>query len=346
MISSHSIFHLDPNSLLLAFLLDLAIGDPRWLPHPVTIIGRAISQIESRLRSPYQTPRQEKWLGTVLTASIVISVLLIASLLSLACLILQNKLLLSRLGQAVIIYLVSTTMASRTLIESARLVIESIKDKSLTSARAKLSMIVGRDTGRLSEKEVLRATIETVSENLSDGIIAPLFYLTLGGLPLAMTYKAINTLDSMVGYKNERYLYFGWASARLDDLANYLPARISGFLIAVSAPALAFFSSQGRPYQSTCWQPASKSWQLMLKDGRNHPSPNSGLPEAAMAGALGVKLGGPSTYGGELVEKPSIGETVTDDYLTAAEQSLIIVHLASWLGLGLAFFLTLLRSSL
>ena len=185
-------------------------------------------------------------------------------------------------------------------------------------------MIVGRDTQNLDEKGVLRAVIETVSENLSDGVIAPLFYLAIGGLPLAIAYKAINTLDSMVGYKNEKYLSFGWAAAKLDDAANFIPARVTGLLVVLASYCYYLLRKPG-----SALSVARASFQVMKRDGRNHTSPNSGIPEAAMAGALGVRLGGPSTYGGVLVQKPFIGDAVSEDYRTASEQAVAIVVLAA-----------------
>jgi adenosylcobinamide-phosphate synthase len=155
-------------------------------------------------------------------------------------------------------------------------------------------MIVGRDTGELGESEIWRGAVETVAENTSDGVVAPLFFLMLGGPLLALAYKAVNTLDSMVGYKNERYLRFGWAAARLDDLLNLVPARLTGILMVLAAP-FAGLSSRG-------------AWRIMRRDGRNHSSPNSGIPEAAAAGALGVRLGGANRYFGRTVEKPNIGD--------------------------------------
>jgi adenosylcobinamide-phosphate synthase len=166
--------------------------------------------------------------------------------------------------------------------------------------------------------------IETVSENLSDGVIAPLFYLAIGGLPLAIAYKAINTLDSMVGYKNEKYLSFGWAAARLDDVANFIPARLTGILIVLASFCYFLVRSPGGAFST-----ARDSFRVMRRDGRNHTSPNSGIPEAAMAGCLGVRLGGPSTYGGVLVQKPFIGDDRTGDYGIASERSIGIVLLAS-----------------
>jgi adenosylcobinamide-phosphate synthase len=173
-------------------------------------------------------------------------------------------------------------------------VLKEINNKDLPAARKKLSYLVGRDTKHLSEKEVIKAAVESIAESASDGIIAPLFYLILGGPVLALIYKAINTLDSMVGYKNERYKDFGWFSARLDDAANFIPSRISGLLIAISSLII------GKDYKN--------SLMTMIKDGRKHLSPNAGFPEAGMAGALGVRLGGPSLYNGQLCLKPYIGE--------------------------------------
>jgi adenosylcobinamide-phosphate synthase len=171
---------------------------------------------------------------------------------------------------------------------------------------------------------VLRAAIETVSENLSDGVIAPVFYLVIGGLPLAIAYKAINTLDSMVGYRNEKYLSFGWAAAKLDDAANFIPARLTGIFIVLASFCYYLLRKPGNALSA-----ARASFRVMKRDGRNHTSPNSGIPEAAMAGCLGVRLGGPSTYGGILVQKPFIGDDRTGDYGSASEQAIGIVLLAS-----------------
>ena len=193
-------------------------------------------------------------------------------------------------------------------------------------------MIVGRDTDDLGEEAVLRACIETVAENLSDGFVAPLFYLAIGGLPLAIGYKAVNTLDSMVGYKNQRYLKFGWAAARLDDIANYIPARITGFSIAAGALVYFLILPPSKARFSHATTAARKALAMMLRDGRNHTSPNSGVPEAAMAGALGVRLGGPATYEGSMVVKPYIGDTVSEDLASAADAAGPIAAAASVLA--------------
>lgn len=327
-------FIIHPLILLLAFLLDLAIGDPGWLPHPVRIIGSAIAKTEVILRRYLKTPLQEKSGGVLLVIMIVAPVFGIAFFIQ--KIIVSNAPSLhysiNALGLIVLIYLTSTTIAVRELINSARIVIESVKNKDIESAKSNLGMIVGRDTGNLSEKGILKATIETLSENLSDGIIAPLFYLTIGGLPLAMAYKAINTLDSMVGYKNDKYKNFGWAAARLDDIANYIPARISGILIVI----VSFFVSRSL-FTVHC------SLKTMINDGRKHLSPNAGIPEAAIAGALGVKLGGPSTYNGIEIQKPYIGMEKTENYLIASEKAMDIIKVSSLIGTGIAVIILYIR---
>ncbi|HHT9120762.1 MAG TPA: adenosylcobinamide-phosphate synthase CbiB, partial [Candidatus Hypogeohydataceae bacterium YC41] len=191
----------------------------------------------------------------------------------------------------------------------------------LDTARRHLSGIVGRDTHKLEEGQIIRATVETVAENTVDGILAPLFYAFLGGPALAMAYKAVNTLDSMIGYKNDRYLHFGWASARLDDLANYVPARFASRLIPLASLLV------GLRYK--------ECYFFTIRDGRKHPSPNSGIPEAAFAGALGVQLGGPSTYGGILSEKPLLGEPVEPMTTQKISEAVKLAYITSFLGLAL-----------
>jgi len=200
------------------------------------------------------------------------------------------------LGFFIAVLISWSCLAARYLHRESRLVADALGRGELAEARRYLSNIVGRDTAELDEPEVWRATVETVAENTSDGVIAPLFYLCLGGPVLAIAYKAINTLDSMVGYRNERYLELGRASARFDDLANFIPARITGLLMVAAAPLLGLS--------------AKNSWRIMRRDGRNHSSPNSGIPEAAVAGALGIRLGGTNLYAGKPVAKPTIGDPV------------------------------------
>ena len=315
--------------LALAFFLDLAIGDPRWLPHPVQIMGRGITGAEGLIRR-YFKDGGEKAGGVLLVAVIVLPSAFVAFVIGRVLLSFSDHLLML-IGAVLFIYLVSTTLALRGLIGSARLVIGAVNDGNIADARRNLAMIVGRDTENLEEEAILRATIESLAENLSDGVVAPLLYLVVGGLPLAVAYKAINTLDSMVGYKNARYIRFGWAAARLDDVANYIPARITGLSIVAAALVCRLFSGGFFGLRA-----AHDSLTIMRRDGRNHTSPNSGFPEAAMAGALGVRLGGPSSYGGVIVKKPYVGDPLTDDYGSSADQAVVIATTASFLVVAVA----------
>ncbi len=319
-----------PTELTLAFLLDLTIGDPSWLPHPVRIIGRTVTTLEHILRR-FCGEHGEKTAGVVLVILIVFPSGLLAYLMQ-EILLRQHHGVFMVISKAILVYLVGTTMALRELVDAAGKVIAAIKAGVIEEARTRLSMIVGRDTKNLTDEGVLRATIETLAENLSDGVIAPVFYLTIGGLPLAIAYKAINTLDSMVGYKNDRYVLFGWAAAKIDDIANYIPARITGVLIALASCIAVRSVSAVR-----------SSLKMMARDGGNHTSPNSGMPEAAMAGALGIRLGGPSTYGGMLIEKPYIGDAGTSDYLAASGSAVTIVFTASVISVIVAVTLLALR---
>jgi len=277
---------IEPLILISAILLDLLLGDPRWLPHPVVGIGRMIAALERLLR---RLVRNERLGGVLLLVSVVGATCLLTFFL------LQGAYGVNRyLGACVAAVMSWTCLAARSLHLESKLVADRLAAGDLQGAREYLSRIVGRDTDNLDEAGIWRALVETVAENASDGVIAPLCYLMIGGPALGLAYKAVNTLDSMVGYKNERYLRFGWASARFDDLANWLPARITGVLMTAAAPLTGL---SGR-----------NALRIMLRDGRNHSSPNSGIPEAAAAGALGVRLGGASRYFGTLVEKPTIGD--------------------------------------
>jgi adenosylcobinamide-phosphate synthase len=284
--------------LACACAVDFAIGDPRWLPHPVRLIGAAVAWGETALRRIARSAEAERAAGVLLTASVVLLTWLVTHTAQKFALQLADgasSSALTLLALGVLVLLAAATLALRGLVDASLLVVRDLQRGDILKARSDLSMIVGRDTSALTDEQCAKATIETVAENLSDGVIAPLFYFTLGGLPLAMAYKAVNTLDSMIGYRNDRYRRFGWAAARLDDVANYVPARISGALIVFVSLFLTGAS-------------AGNAWRIMQRDGRNHPSPNSGVPEAAIAGALGIRLGGPSIYGGIVVPKPFIGD--------------------------------------
>jgi len=279
--------------ILLGYLADLIFGDPYWFPHPVRAIGVFINSFEKLLRRFAYSPKTEKIAGFILAGTTVtLSYLVITVILKMA---LSVNTILFHLVNIMFIY---TVLATRCLGDEAKKVYRFLKDGDINSARKALSYIVGRDTENLDIKDICRAVIETVAENTSDGIIAPLFYLFLGGAPLAMAYKAINTLDSMVGYKDERYINIGMASARLDDIVNFLPSRITAFLMAITS----FFLGLD----------AKRSFLIAIRDGRKNPSPNSGYPEASMAGALGIRLGGSNSYRGRIVEKPYIGDPLED----------------------------------
>lgn len=274
------------HQILAAVVLDQLIGDPRWSPHPVRLIGSLAAGCEGFWR---------KFIGNQYLAGFltVISILFMASITVIALLKFSFN-IHPVLGKAISILLLYTTIAAKDLTKHSQAVYKALQGNDISKARKKLGMIVGRDTGNLDEEGIVRATVESVAESMVDGVTAPLFFAMLGGPMGAMLYKAINTMDSMFGYKNDRYLKFGWTAARLDDLANFIPARLTALLI----PLAAFFLQLDY----------KKTWTILRRDRLNHSSPNSGHPEAAVAGALNIQLGGPSYYFGKLIEKPTIGE--------------------------------------
>lgn len=273
-----------------AFAVDILVGDPPRRTHPVVLMGGAVSRLERRLRAVCRGgPRGERLAGAILTATVTIG----AYCASWALLWAARR-LSPATGVALEVWLLSTTIAARDLARAARAVYAPLSEGDLALARGRLGMIVGRDTDELGVGEIVRAAVETVAENTSDGVVAPLLYALVGGAPLAMAYKAVNTLDSMVGYKDERYIDFGRAAAKLDDSANYVPARIGCVCLVAAAAAL-----------GEDWREARRT---LLRDGRKHPSPNSGLGEAAVAGALGVRLGGFNTYGGKTSFRDYLGD--------------------------------------
>lgn len=274
------------NQILTALLLDLLLGDPRWMPHPVKVMGRFALMLELPARRMVASPRMAGMLAAITV--IVLSGLTAWGLVRLAgC-------AHPRAADAISIFLIYTAVAARDLAHHSAAVLQALDAGDLESARKRTSLIVGRDTGNMNEDEIVRAAVESVAENTSDGVIAPLFYAFLFGPVGAIAYKAINTLDSTFGYKNERYIDFGRCPAKIDDLANYLPARLTAWLIA----AAAFFLGM-KPLAAV---------RVSRRDGRRHASPNAGLPEAAMAGALGIRLGGPVWRKGSLDSMPFMGE--------------------------------------
>jgi adenosylcobinamide-phosphate synthase len=275
--------------IVIGFGMDLLFGDPYWLPHPIRFIGNGIKGVENILRKFIKGEKEERVGGIILT--IVIVTLTYA----LTCFLLyMSGTIHPYLKIGLETFLIFQILATKSLDRESRKVYTQLKEGNLSEARKYLSYIVGRDTKDLDENEITRGTIETVAENISDGIIAPLIYTFIGGAPLGMAYKAINTLDSMVGYKNEKYLNFGRASARLDDFVNYIPARLTAFFIVAAAGFLGYNWKDG--------------FRITKRDCRNHKSPNSGYPESAVAGVLGIQIGGTNTYFGEKIYKPTIGD--------------------------------------
>jgi len=277
-------------AVLGGFVLDTLFGDPPWLPHPVVLMGKAISALEKRLRARLpQTPQGELLGGAVVAFTLPVGTFLLTSLVCLGAAKLSPW-----LGLAVQMFWCGQALAAKGLAQESTNVYRALIKPDLPAARKAVSRIVGRDTQNLTLEGVTKAAVETVAENASDGVIAPLLYMLLGGAPLALTYKAINTMDSMLGYKNEKYLYFGRAAAKLDDAANYLPSRLAGLLWCAAA-ALTGNSPKG-------------AWRIWRRDRRCHASPNSAQTESACAGALGVQLAGPAYYFGEYYAKPTIGD--------------------------------------
>jgi adenosylcobinamide-phosphate synthase len=272
--------------IILAALLDQLWGDPRWLPHPVRLIGFLGITLENFFR---KTGLPMKVAG-ILTLFFMLTISGGAVLL----LLYSAQCIHPLAATAMSILILYTTIASRDLAKHSRAVYDALQNHDLPEARRRAGMIVGRETDKLSEEEVARAAVESVAESMVDGVCAPLFYAFVGGPAAAMLYKAINTADSMFGYRNERYREFGWAAARLDDLANFIPARLTGLLVPLAALLLRL--------------DARSSWHIFRRDRKNHSSPNSGHGEAAVAGALGIRLGGSSIYFGQVVDKPTIGD--------------------------------------
>ena len=299
--------------LLIGWLLDLLLGDPSWLPHPVVGFGRMISWCEHW----WNNGDHRKWKGGMvavgLIALVFFAILALVHYASLLCVV---------AGVCLKGVLIFCCLAGTTLIREVREVFRAT-DRSLDEGRKQVARIVGRDTSELSAQEIRTAALETLAENLSDGVIAPLFWLAIGGVPGMMAYKMVNTLDSMIGYRTERYRDFGCVAARIDDCANYIPARLTALLMVIASGRLSL-------------------WRFVARYGHCHASPNSGYPEAALAGILNCRFGGPHYYFGELFDKPFIGEN--DRELTTSDmQTAVSINRAAEV---LTVVLTLLVTSL
>ena len=304
-------------AVLGGFGLDLLLADPAWMPHPVVFMGRAIAALESRLRRLFPaTPAGERAAGRVLAFVLPAGTFaLTAGALALAWRLHPAA------GFGLELLWCWQALALRGLADESGRVYAELARGDLPAARKAVSRIVGRDTAALSAEGVTKAAVETVAENFSDGVAAPLFYLLLGGAPLGLAYKAVNTMDSMVGYKNKRYIDFGRAAAHLDDAANFLPSRLAA-LLWIAAAGLAGFD-------------AKNAWRIWRRDRLCHASPNSAQTESACAGALGVQLAGPAYYFGEYYAKPTIGDSVRPVQPADILRADRMLYLAGFLALGL-----------
>jgi len=304
--------------ILSAFILDFILGDPKKLPHPVIYMGKAIDFFESRFRKHFKSLLIS---GFFFAAFLILSTWLIAFI--------MIKLSMSIhpvFGNIVQVILLFFCFSSASLEKAAISVFSALEENDIKKARKKVSMIVGRQTQTLDQNAITRASVETVAENFVDGFLSPLFFAMIGGVPLALAYKMINTLDSMVGYKNEPYILFGRASARIDDAANFIPARLSVLIIALGAALLSF-------------KRGILSLRTGFSQGSFHKSPNAGYPEAAFAGALKIRLGGPNVYHGVLVEKPYIGKEFKDPQKGKIKQACDLMMLSSFLAMLIACFI-------
>jgi adenosylcobinamide-phosphate synthase len=272
-------------AMTIAYFIDLLLGDPIDWPHPVKWMGTLIYKLEKK----WNRGARRKGKGVAMVVTLLL--LVVGLTIFITTLAYQIHLIVGILVESILIW---TTIAQKSLKEAALTVYDPLKKGDIVEARQKLSYIVGRDTDQLDEQGVVRATIETVAENTSDGVTAPLFWAFVGGAPLAMLYRAVNTCDSMVGYKNEKYMDFGWASAKLDDLLNLIPSRLTSVCMLLS----------NKPVRSTIKDTAS----IVLRDAKKHPSPNSGWGEAAVAALLGIQLGGINFYKGIRSDRAKMGE--------------------------------------
>ena len=302
-------------ALAAGFILDLMIGDPRWLYHPVCLIGNLIAFLEKILRKIFpKTDKGELAAGTV---EVILVCLLSGGIPFLMLHILYGISVWA--GFALETFWCYQLLATKSLKTESMKVYDRLKNGTLDEARYAVSMIVGRDTQSLTEEGVTKAAVETVAENASDGVIAPMLYMAIGGVWLMFLYKGINTMDSMLGYKNDKYLYFGRCAAKLDDVANYIPARISGWLM-VAVTVLIGMNTKNAA-------------RIYKRDRRNHASPNSAQTEAAMAGALEVQLAGNAYYFGKLYEKPTIGDPIRPVEPEDIKRANRLMYAASVLGI-------------
>ena len=300
-------------SIYIGYIIDLIIGDPYSFPHPVIYIGKLIKCLENNIRKVFKKEKYLKFAGFILWFITVGTTYLLTYLI----------IKLSKFNSITFLivnsFIIYTTLATKCLKDEAIKIYDILKSRDIYESRKQLSYIVGRDTNSLNEAEIIRATVETVAENTVDGIISPMFYAFIGGAPLAMVYKAINTLDSMVGYKNDKYINLGFASAKIDDIANYIPARVCIIFMTIASLILRF-------NYKNCFK-------ISIRDRKNHKSPNCAYPEGAVAGALGIQLGGTNIYFGKPVYKPTIGDKYREIEIEDIKKTNKIMYLSSILSL-------------
>lgn len=314
-------------AIIAGFILDLIFGDPHWLPHPICLIGNMIGFLERNLRRLLEPGKWALLCGGALMVAIVLVVSFAVPYVILHCAGQLHPWLRWAL-ETVMCYQIFATKCLR---DESMKVFTALQSGDLADARVKLSWIVGRDTQNLDEEEVTKGAVETVAENTADGIIAPMLYMFIGGAPLAFLYKGINTMDSMVGYKNDKYLYFGRCAAKLDDLANLIPARITGLVMILAS----YFLNLD----------AKNAWKIFWRDRYNHLSPNSAMTESVTAGALNIQLGGDHFYFGKLVHKDTIGDDlrpVRPDDIAAANNLLYMTAVLCLLLFSLVYLINIL----
>jgi adenosylcobinamide-phosphate synthase len=301
-------FHISLNifCVFLAVILDFILGDPIWLPHPIIYIGKLIGFLERWLRKHFPNNDKLKW-TSLFMVFVVCAITYMVPYLLLKLSIINNIVFI-----AVNTLIIWTTLAAKSLHLAGIEVYNVLVKEDIEEARVKLSYIVGRDTTSLSKDEIIRGDVETIAENTSDGIIAPIIYAIIGGAPLAMMYKGINTMDSMVGYLNEKYKNIGFFPANIDDIVNFIPARLTGILMCFTAWVV-----NGK---------INTAFKIMMRDRKNHKSPNCAYPEGATAGALSIQLGGTNTYFGEVVEKQTIGDAIVPLSHEHIKKSIVLMY--------------------
>lgn len=310
-------------AITIGYILDLLIGDPYWLFHPIRWIGSAVRKLEKILLKNTDDTNIQKFKGVLLLVLISGFSYIIPSV------VLMLSLKISKVLKILIeSFMIFQIFATKCLDVETKKVFKALLKDDIKEARLYISYLVSRDTSEMSRTDIIKAAIETISENLADGVIAPIMFVVIGGAPLGLFYKSVNTLDSMVGYKNDKYLSFGWASAKFDDVLNYIPSRLTAFFILISGLILKLNVKNG--------------YRILLRDRRNHASPNSAYPESAAAGILGIQIGGRASYFGVTSNKPTMGDSLKEIELEDLKKMSHILYLTSFNGIVILLILRML----